>query len=220
VNILENLLLLLDWGSLLCLGWSSLFSGLLRGLGLQNLLDNLLFLDQESTDNTVAYTGATAGTTVGAGDGLAALGELGVLTGSDGWDLKYKARRVSRYAAELKATVTTLDGAGALVDVEVSELSTWNINENGQGRTWSFNYTDLVGLCAVGMTATVSETLHHLKINGWMARAGLPFRQEVMTPWLGKSRLPEASVPNTLLNRMQAPGPVYVLSIIIRISGY
>lgn len=54
---------------------------------LKNLLDNLLLLNKESTDDLGTDTGSTLGSSVGAGDGLLTLGETSVLTGSEGRDL-------------------------------------------------------------------------------------------------------------------------------------
>ena len=55
---------------------------------LQHLLDNLLLLDQEGTDDAVAHAVAAAGATVGTLDGLLGLGDLGVLAGAESGDLE------------------------------------------------------------------------------------------------------------------------------------
>lgn len=55
---------------------------------LQHLLDDLLLLNEESSDDSVTDTATASGTTVGALDGLLGLGELGVLAGSEGGDLR------------------------------------------------------------------------------------------------------------------------------------
>lgn len=68
-------------------------SGLLRLL--EDLLDNLLLLNQESTDNAVLDTSGAAGTTVGTADVLLGAGDLGVFTGAEGGNLeKYRQRSV------------------------------------------------------------------------------------------------------------------------------
>lgn len=54
---------------------------------LEDLLDDLLLLNEESTDDTVADAVAAAGTTVGTLDSLLGLGELSVLAGAEGRDL-------------------------------------------------------------------------------------------------------------------------------------
>ena len=54
---------------------------------LEDLLDDLLLLNQESTNDTVADAVAAAGTTVGTLDSLLGLGELSVLAGAEGRDL-------------------------------------------------------------------------------------------------------------------------------------
>lgn len=67
-------------------------SGLLRLL--ENLLDNLLLLNQESTDNAVLDTSGAARTTVGTADVLLGAGDLGVFTGTEGGNLeKYHRQR-------------------------------------------------------------------------------------------------------------------------------
>ena len=54
---------------------------------LKDLLDDLLLLNQESTDNTVTNAVSAAGSTVGALDGLLWAGDLSVLAWAKGWDL-------------------------------------------------------------------------------------------------------------------------------------
>jgi hypothetical protein len=54
---------------------------------LQHLLDDLLLLDEEGTDNAVTDAATASGTTVGALDGLLGLGDLGVLAGSESGNL-------------------------------------------------------------------------------------------------------------------------------------
>jgi len=66
--------------------FSLALSGLLRLL--ENLLDNLLLLNQESTDNAVLDTSGAAGTTVGTADVLLGAGDLGVFTGTKGGNLE------------------------------------------------------------------------------------------------------------------------------------
>jgi hypothetical protein len=53
---------------------------------LEDLLDDLLLLDQESTDNAVLNAAGASRSTVGALDGLLGAGDLGVLAGAEGWD--------------------------------------------------------------------------------------------------------------------------------------
>jgi hypothetical protein len=64
----------------------ALASGLLLRL-LEDLLDDLLLLDQESTDDTVLDATGAAGTTIGTADGLLGAGDLGVFTGAEGGNL-------------------------------------------------------------------------------------------------------------------------------------
>lgn len=62
-------------------------SGGLTSLALQDLLDDLLFLNKEGADDAVADTQSATGSTIGTGDRLATLGELAQLAGSDGGEL-------------------------------------------------------------------------------------------------------------------------------------
>jgi hypothetical protein len=61
-----------------------LLAGLLL---LENLLHDLLLLNEESTDDTVADTSTAAGTTVGTLNSLLGLGDGGVLARAEGGDL-------------------------------------------------------------------------------------------------------------------------------------
>ena len=65
----------------------ALASGLLLGL-LEDLLDDLLLLDQEGTDNAVLNTASAAGTTVGTANVLLGAGDLSVLAGAESGDLR------------------------------------------------------------------------------------------------------------------------------------
>lgn len=85
---------------------------------LENLLDDLLFFDQECSYDTVADTVAASGSTVGTLDGLLWAGDLRVFAGSEGWD-----------AWELDATVTAFWGSSLLLDVQVTELSTRSLDD-------------------------------------------------------------------------------------------
>lgn len=57
------------------------------GVLLEDLLDDLLLLDEESADDAVLDAVGAAGTTVGALDGLLGAGDGGVLAGAKGGDL-------------------------------------------------------------------------------------------------------------------------------------
>ena len=61
-------------------------SGLLRLL--EHLLDDLLLLNQEGTDDTVLDATGAARATVGTADVLLRAGDLGVFTGTEGGDLE------------------------------------------------------------------------------------------------------------------------------------
>jgi len=73
-------------------GFRNLLGGLLGGLGglglgLDDLLDDLLFLDQESADDSVTDAVSATGTTVSTVDGLLAARDAGVLGGAESGDL-------------------------------------------------------------------------------------------------------------------------------------
>jgi hypothetical protein len=56
-------------------------------LSLEDLLDNLLFFNQESTDNTVSNTVSTTRTTISTANVLLGLGDSSELTGTESLDL-------------------------------------------------------------------------------------------------------------------------------------
>ena len=64
---------------------------------LQYLDDNLLFFDEESTDDSGSDSSATKGTTVGTGNGLLAFGVLSQLTWTTGFDTTENVSSVTAY---------------------------------------------------------------------------------------------------------------------------
>lgn len=66
----------------LCLALASLLLRLL-----EDLLDDLLLLDQESTDDAVLDATSAARATVGTADVLLGAGDLGILAGAEGGNL-------------------------------------------------------------------------------------------------------------------------------------
>jgi hypothetical protein len=64
-----------------------LFLALLLLRLLQHLLDDLLFFDQESTNDSVPDTVGASGATVGTLNGLLWSGCSGIFSGSKSWDL-------------------------------------------------------------------------------------------------------------------------------------
>ena len=64
---------------------------------LQYLDDNLLFFDEESTDDSGSDSSATKGTTVGTGDGLLAFGVLSQLAWTTGFDTTENVSSVTAY---------------------------------------------------------------------------------------------------------------------------
>ena len=109
---------------------------LLLGL-LEHLLDDLLLLDQESTDNAVLNAVGASRSAVSALDGLLGAGNLGVLAGAEGGD-----------TLELGTTVTALGGSALLLDVQVTELT-----------TGSPDNADLLALGVVWRTSPVGESV-------------------------------------------------------------
>ena len=64
---------------------------------LQYLDDNLLFFDEESTDDSGSDSSATEGTTVGTGNGLLAFGVLSQLAWTTGFDTTENVSSVTAY---------------------------------------------------------------------------------------------------------------------------
>lgn len=87
------------------------------GLFLDNLLDDLLFFNQESSDNSFLDTVGTSGTTVGSGDGLVGLGDRSVFS----WSQR-------RDTLQRNTTVTTLWSGNQLLDVLGTQNTTWGLN--------------------------------------------------------------------------------------------
>lgn len=56
-------------------------------LGLEDLLDNFLFFNEEGADDAVADTAGAAGTTVGTADGFGVLAQTVVFSGAKSRDL-------------------------------------------------------------------------------------------------------------------------------------
>jgi hypothetical protein len=80
----------IDILSIAGIGWQecgSLF------LGFEDTLDDLLFFNQEGTDDTATDAVTTAGTTISTVNGLLGLGHIVELTGTEGLDLKRAKRQ-------------------------------------------------------------------------------------------------------------------------------
>lgn len=90
---------------------------LLSGL-LEHTLDDLLFLDEEGTDDSFLDTTGADVTTVGTLNSLVWLGNVGVLTWSQ-----------ASNTWKSNAAVTTLWSRGVLLDVQVSEVTTWGLDD-------------------------------------------------------------------------------------------
>ena len=80
---------------------------------LEDLLDELLLLNEESAENAILDARVAAGATVSAVDLAAALGHLGHLGGADALD-----------TVQGLAAVTALDGTGVLAEVVHVQLAT------------------------------------------------------------------------------------------------
>lgn len=107
--------------------WSCLFLSLLLLLILQHSLDDLLLLNQESSDNSLLDTVGASRTTVSSLDSLLGLGDLSVLSWSQGGD-----------TLQRDTTVTTLWSGSLLLQVLSDQLTTWGLDDS-----------DLVGLGVV-----------------------------------------------------------------------
>jgi len=104
---------------------------------LHDLLDNLLFLNQERANHTVLDAVGTPGTTVGALDSLLWSGDAGVF-----------ARTQSRDTGEFDAAVTAFWCSALLLQVKISELASGSLNN-----------ADLVRLGVVRLSPTVGESV-------------------------------------------------------------
>jgi hypothetical protein len=90
---------------------------LLSGL-LEHTLNDLLFLNEEGTDDSLLDTAGADVTTVGTLDGLVWLGNVGVFTWSQAGNT-WKSN----------TAVTALWSRGILLDVQVSEVTTWGLDD-------------------------------------------------------------------------------------------
>lgn len=85
---------------------------------LQHLLHDLLFFNKEGPDDTVLDATSTAGAAIGTRHGLLRAGDLRVFTGSEGGN-----------ALEFDTAVTTFWGGSLLLDVKVSEVAAWGLDD-------------------------------------------------------------------------------------------
>ena len=100
-----------------------LLLGLLLGLSLlsrllENSLDDLLLLNEESTDDLVSNRVGRDATTVSTVNGLVGLGDIGVLSGSQGLNTRKRS-----------TSVTTLGSGTVLLDMVVSKVSTRGLDD-------------------------------------------------------------------------------------------
>jgi hypothetical protein len=104
---------------------------------LKHLLDNLLLLDQECANDTVLDTSGASRSTVGSLDSLLWAGDVGVFAWSEGWDTLELGTAVT--ACDSKISHCPLLGpiliarctfwsSSLLLDVEISELSSWGLD--------------------------------------------------------------------------------------------
>lgn len=96
-------------------GLAGFFLGLLL---LQHSLDNLLLLNQESSNNSLLHTVGTSGTTVSSRHSLVGLGDLGVFSGSQSGD-----------TGQGVTAVTTLRSGSSLLDMLSNQLTTRGLND-------------------------------------------------------------------------------------------
>ena len=122
-----------------------LFASLLCLLVLQYSLDDLLFLNQKCSHNSLLDTVGTSGSTVCSLDGLVGLRNLSVLSWSQGGD-----------TLQSITTVTTLWSGGLFLDVLSNELSTRGLH-----------HLDLVGSGVVRVSSSVGYSLSHVYQNNY-----------------------------------------------------
>jgi len=104
---------------------------------LHDLLDNLLFLNQECANDTVLDAVGTSGTAVGTLDGLLWSGDAGIF-----------ARTQSRDTREFDAAVTAFWRSALLLQVQISELASGSLDN-----------ADLVRLSVVRLSPTVGQSV-------------------------------------------------------------
>ena len=128
---------------------------LLLGL-LEDLLDDLLLLNEESTDDAVLDAVGASRTTVGALDGLLGAGDGGVLAGAEGGDtgelgaaVLEAVRRREGCGMRAHGTYTALGSSALLLDVKVTELT-----------TGSLDHADLLAPGVVGGTTPLPGISH------------------------------------------------------------
>lgn len=123
---------------------------------LEDLLDNLLLLNEESTDNAVLDAVGASRTTVGALDGLLGAGDGGVFAGAERRDTgELGAAVLSSVSAGLRHagalhTYTALGSSALLLDVKVTELT-----------TGSLDHADLLAPGVVGGTTPLPAVSHY-----------------------------------------------------------
>jgi hypothetical protein len=108
-------------------------------LGLQNLLNNLLFFNQEGTDDAVTNAARATRSTVGTGNGFLVGGHAMELGGAN-----------SRNTIQGNTTITTLGGTNLLGSVDVSELVARSLDD-----------LHAVGTGSIRILATIAQALHH-----------------------------------------------------------
>ena len=108
---------------------------LLLGL-LEHLLDDLLLLDEEGTDDPVLDAVCASRATISTLDGLLGAADLCVFAGTESGD-----------TGELDTAVTTLGSGALLLDVEISELA-----------SGSLDYADILARGVVGRSSAVCKS--------------------------------------------------------------
>jgi hypothetical protein len=128
---------------------------------LEDLLDNLLLLDQESADDTVLDAVGASRSTVRTLDGLLGAGDGGIFAGSEGRDtgelgtaVLEIVRKKNFRGAGLGLTYTALGSSALLLDVEVTELATGGLqclSAGHRGMCASMTDLDNANLLALGV---------------------------------------------------------------------
>ena len=130
-----------------------------RLLGLQDLDDDLLLLNQEGAHDALPQAAVAQDTSVGPADGLLALGHAWALAGAAGPD-----------ALQLLLALAALGHITALLDVLVHQTATGRANAEREYRiralplhqiAMNHLHTAFVGVCVVRQTSSQCQSLDH-----------------------------------------------------------
>ena len=132
---------------------------------LQDLLDDLLLLNQECTDDSLTHASSAARTTIGTGDVLLTLGDAGILLGPQVGNLRrmVKLVRRSRNGAleeKMQRFGMTYTGEGDTAVAALGAVSLLLGVLEGEAATRGLHNTGGVGGGLVRVPAAVGKALH------------------------------------------------------------